>query len=380
MTNSTLSGNSAAKAAAASTIRWQLTLSNSTLSGNLAVASAAASTNSKLFVSMISRTRSSPATSSRQRPVRQLNQARLQPDPADDGFTFTETVPGSNVFGVNPLLGPLAYNGGPTLTHRPLAGQPALDRGSNPDNLALDQRGFGFDRVIGAAADIGAVESRDPDVRLVPDPQDRSQKVLVIVGSAAATRSPLVRTTMPLEVEFNGEFHVFDKAGVGRVVAFGMEGNDQIEVGQALTFSAFLDGGRGADTLLGGAGNDILLGGAGNDVLRARRPRHPDRRCRQRHSHRRSQRRPPGGRRRPTTMATRPPWIRSWPSGPRPTPTRRGRTASATARCSAIECRSDRRHVRDKLVGDAAWSCSSAVRRTCSAARTAANRWPRELT
>src|SRR5262249_18852692 len=73
-----------------------------------------------------------------------------------------------------------------------------------------------------------------------------------------------------VEVAFDGKYYVFDKAEVGRVVAFGMDGNDRIEVGQALTFSALLDGGRGADTLLGGSGNDVLLGEAGNDVLLGR--------------------------------------------------------------------------------------------------------------
>lgn len=40
----------------------------------------------------------------------------------------------------NPLLGPLADNGGPTPTHALLAGSPAIDAGDSP--LATDQRGF----------------------------------------------------------------------------------------------------------------------------------------------------------------------------------------------------------------------------------------------
>ncbi len=58
----------------------------------------------------------------------------------------------------NPLLGPLVANGGATLTHALLAGSPAIDAGSNPLALATDQRGAGFLRVQGAAADIGAYE------------------------------------------------------------------------------------------------------------------------------------------------------------------------------------------------------------------------------
>jgi len=55
----------------------------------------------------------------------------------------------------NPLLGNLADNGGPTLTHRPLAGSPAVDTGVCGTS-GVDQRGF--PRPLGAACDIGAVE------------------------------------------------------------------------------------------------------------------------------------------------------------------------------------------------------------------------------
>lgn len=62
----------------------------------------------------------------------------------------------------DPLLGPLADNGGPTRTHRLLPGSPAIDHGNNLLDLAFDQRGDGHARVSGAAADIGAYESEFP--------------------------------------------------------------------------------------------------------------------------------------------------------------------------------------------------------------------------
>jgi hypothetical protein len=42
---------------------------------------------------------------------------------------------------IDPLLGPLANNGGPTKTHALLAGSPAIDRGDNSGAPATDQRG-----------------------------------------------------------------------------------------------------------------------------------------------------------------------------------------------------------------------------------------------
>jgi len=59
----------------------------------------------------------------------------------------------------DPLLLPLAYNGGKTRTHALAAGSPAIDHGNNVLNLAWDQRGAGFPRMVGAAPDIGAFES-----------------------------------------------------------------------------------------------------------------------------------------------------------------------------------------------------------------------------
>ncbi len=59
---------------------------------------------------------------------------------------------------IDPQLGPLADNGGPTQTFALLTGSPAIDAGSNPAALTSDQRGGNFFRVSGAAADIGAFE------------------------------------------------------------------------------------------------------------------------------------------------------------------------------------------------------------------------------
>ena len=72
------------------------------------------------------------------------------------------TVSGS-IIQANPLLGPLGFNGGPTMTQTLLAGSPAINAG-NPagcmDNtgatLVVDQRGRA--RPTGLRCDIGAVE------------------------------------------------------------------------------------------------------------------------------------------------------------------------------------------------------------------------------
>jgi hypothetical protein len=88
----------------------------------------------------------------------------------------TGNIVGTGASPVNALLGPLEDNGGPTKTKTIalLPGSPALDAGTNcvltnncasnnlGFNLTLDQRGMGFDRLVGSAVDIGALEVEPP--------------------------------------------------------------------------------------------------------------------------------------------------------------------------------------------------------------------------
>jgi|GEM_PF-3036502 len=104
-------------------------------------------------------------------------------DIVDEGDSFTNLgnsiVEDGSLVGTltgDPQLGPLQANGGPTRTHLPQTGSPAIDSGSNAlvdgtlpladingdgvingnDTLNSEQRGF--DRVVNGTVDIGAVE------------------------------------------------------------------------------------------------------------------------------------------------------------------------------------------------------------------------------
>jgi hypothetical protein len=65
---------------------------------------------------------------------------------------------GSATNPIDALLGPLADNGGPTLTHALLSGSPAIDAGNNAYATDWDQRGEGFPRIVNGVIDIGAFE------------------------------------------------------------------------------------------------------------------------------------------------------------------------------------------------------------------------------
>jgi Right handed beta helix region len=68
-----------------------------------------------------------------------------------------------DLINVNPLLGPLQDNGGPTQTMALLPGSPAIDAGDNslvPSGVTSDQRGAGFNRIADGTVDIGAFEAQ----------------------------------------------------------------------------------------------------------------------------------------------------------------------------------------------------------------------------
>ncbi|MEP7042913.1 MAG: choice-of-anchor Q domain-containing protein [Dokdonella sp.] len=95
---------------------------------------------------------------------------------ANNVWAFPDTVSGANNLIPNapglpaampsdtlisdPLLQPLANNGGTTQTHALGDASPAIDSGNNAIGLVFDQRGDGYWREVGAAADIGAFEAQ----------------------------------------------------------------------------------------------------------------------------------------------------------------------------------------------------------------------------
>jgi hypothetical protein len=78
------------------------------------------------------------------------------------GFSSSGDRVGSAAAPLDPKLGPLANNGGPTLTMALLLGSPAIDAGDPSVAPSTDQRGI--NRPIGPAPDIGAFEYGLPAV------------------------------------------------------------------------------------------------------------------------------------------------------------------------------------------------------------------------
>ncbi|MEO1591784.1 MAG: choice-of-anchor Q domain-containing protein [Cyanobacteria bacterium J06632_22] len=104
-------------------------------------------------------------------------------DTGNGAFNIADGVNGNKVgttaSPVDPLLGPLQNNGGPTFTQSPLPGSPAIDMGANPQSLLTDQRGL--PREVGQA-DIGAVEVQPVTEPPTAVPEPTSVISLALMG------------------------------------------------------------------------------------------------------------------------------------------------------------------------------------------------------
>jgi hypothetical protein len=294
----------------------------------------------------------------------------------DDAGSFTgpgDQV-GTTAAPINPLLGPLANNGGPTLTHALLPGSPALDAGDPALAGSIDQRGVA--RPQGPRVDIGAVEivqvantpptavddtatgdqdqpitgnvlANDSDadgddlnilagsvnaplhgtlvmneetgafnytpntgyfgtdsfkyratdgdgatsneatvtitiapaapgsIYLIPDSCDPTKMALVVNGTTGDDSILISPATGGVQVFFNGVSKGFFSP-TGRIIVYGYDGNDSIELAGSVPNAAWLYGDEGNDSLnlgngggiaFGLAGADNLHGGSGRDIL-----------------------------------------------------------------------------------------------------------------
>ena len=172
------------------------------------------------------------------------------------GYTFTDDAACAGaatdvVSSDDPLLGPLADNGGGTLTHLPAEDSPI--GGVVPAascTQPVDQRGVS--RPQGAGCEPGSVE-------IVEEPPAPPMNIIdgtplsdLLIGTDAPDRiSGLASTDLLLGLGGDDELY----GGDGADLIGGGAGDD------------LLEGGPGGDLLVGEAGADELRGGAGNDFL-----------------------------------------------------------------------------------------------------------------
>jgi hypothetical protein len=171
LTDCTISGNSAAGFGCGLGSYGPLELNNCTISGNTATTgagiynyggTAVAAGNTIIAGNLAS---SSPDVYG---PFNSQGNNLIGQTDGSSGWVGTDLT-GTVASPLDPKLGSLANNGGPTQTVALLAGSPAIDAGNNAlavdptgSPLVYDQRGPGFLRFLGSAVDIGAFEAPAP--------------------------------------------------------------------------------------------------------------------------------------------------------------------------------------------------------------------------
>ena len=105
-------------------------------------------------------------------------------------------------------------------------------------------------------------------IRVVADPVLTGKQDLVIQGTSGndvVTVAP-GKVAGTYQAALNGPALSF--TGVtGRILAFGLGGNDNISLSSTVKLPALLVVGNGNNTLLGGAGNDTILAGSGSNKI-----------------------------------------------------------------------------------------------------------------
>jgi hypothetical protein len=166
VTNSTLSGNTAAGAGGGAYVNYDiLTVSSSTITGNTAPAGngggiatyggQAETAQATVTNSIIDKNHGDDVD---------LTQGTDPPGFVSNGYNLIGTgndvsafnQPGDQTGVSQPKTGPLASNGGPTKTHALLPGSPAIGTGDNADCPSTDQRGL--PRPQGSGCDIGSFQ------------------------------------------------------------------------------------------------------------------------------------------------------------------------------------------------------------------------------
>jgi Ca2+-binding RTX toxin-like protein len=177
------------------------------------------------------------------------------------GVTTAESPAGSNIFGIDPQLGPLASNGGPTQTQLPAPTSPALDKGI-ANGLTTDQRGLARVQDLSAipngaggdGTDIGAVELQATDCQGASVPK--------LDGTSGD--DTLTGTEVP-EAIFGLAGNDTASGGGGNDCVNGDQGKDRLKGGPG---KDIVKGGAGKDRVAGGGGKDKLKGNAGKDQLK----------------------------------------------------------------------------------------------------------------
>ena len=258
--NSTITDNSAAGAGGGLGMLVdgtdkKLTIRNSIIAGNTAgsnpdfTAPTTPATNLEVRHSLIGRSDGTTLTASA--------------NPNSNGNLIGGSTPAA---AINPLLAPLANNGGPTQTRALLTNSPAINRGSNAlaAGLTTDQRGNPFARILQTTVDMGAFERATLLGTANADAFVLNYSSLTTSGTVTVTISTNGGPATSLGTfPMNAALTIDGLGGTDSVRVIGTTGADTIIVNSSTGLVV-----NGASLILQGIENRTLAGGAGGDVYR----------------------------------------------------------------------------------------------------------------
>lgn len=181
--------------------------------------------------------------------------------------------PATNQFGVDPQLGPLQNNGGPTPSLRPDPDtSPAKDKGDNSLGLRFDQRGF-F-RTLEGGTDVGAAETgnrvfipsdqspaawSDPDNWLAGNVPVEGDPAWIVGANTADVTDAGQLVLDSLNVGVSGDVGRADGAVVGSDVSITV---DTVDIGSAYGAQSPINSGSGDVSLtnVSVSSNNVLIG------------------------------------------------------------------------------------------------------------------------
>jgi hypothetical protein len=209
VTNSTIAGNSAPdQGGGIYNVGATLTIANSTISGNYSGSTGENGGGIESYAAVIVMRNTILAG----------NTAPYVPDLdgclTSSGYNLIGNTHGgcgfdpTDLLNIDPRLGPLQDNGGPTPTMALLPGSPAINAGDNTNAPLWDQRGASFRRIVHGTIDIGAFEVQArgyprPTPQPLPDPvpvQALGMPADPLVGpppALAAASGPLLGSGAP---------------------------------------------------------------------------------------------------------------------------------------------------------------------------------------
>ncbi len=179
--------------------------------------------------------------------------------------SFSEAPAGSNRLNLDPMLGPLTDNGGPTETQLPALLSPAVDNGV-ANGLTADQRGLARTSDLASVpnqagadgTDMGSTELQASDLEAecrgaVARKVDGTPQADTLSGSEGADR-------------ISGGDGDDSLSGLGGDDCVAGDGGD--DTGSGGTGADLVTGAAGADRLKGNGGRDKLKGAGGKDRLK----------------------------------------------------------------------------------------------------------------